>query len=150
MLIFGGKMLKNCAKCREVLALSDFYPSAKNLGGLTPNCKKCICAYRRERYANSDGLSEMRKHHLKRTYGLSAARYERMLTRQGGVCAICGHGEKCIRNGKAQSLAVDHDHETGKVRGLLCSKCNQGLGHIEDDISRVKSIIAYIEKHKTK
>jgi len=65
-------------------------------------------------------------HHIKRTYGLTLDQYDQMFKAQGGVCAICGEPQLSRR------LAVDHDHEKGHVRGLLCSKCNFKLSVLDD------------------
>ena len=65
---------------------------------------------------------------LEKTYGLKAGQYEAMYAAQGGVCAICQRA-----TGASKALAVDHDHETGYVRGLLCSVDNKLLGHFRDD-----------------
>ena len=65
-----------------------------------------------------------------------------MLEEQGGVCAICGGDE----NGR--TLAVDHDHQTGQIRGLLCSKCNVAIGYLSDSLEILKNAFAYLEKHK--
>lgn len=65
-----------------------------------------------------------------------------------GVCAICGKPET-HGNGKSsiKLLAVDHCHTTGKIRGLLCHKCNLGIGHLDDSIDRLEAAINYLEKH---
>jgi len=78
-------------------------------------------------------------YHLKR-YGLSVEDYEKMAADQNGVCAICGQPER-----KKSALSVDHDHETGEVRGLLCDACNRGLGAFRDDPERLGRAIAYLE-----
>jgi len=65
--------------------------------------------------------------HLQRRYDIGLGDYDDMWKAQGGVCKICGQAEKKRR------LAVDHDHETGKIRGLLCTNCNMGLGHFKDN-----------------
>lgn len=83
--------------------------------------------------------------HVQRTYGLAPGEYEAMLERQGGVCAICGKRPVTIR------LAVDHDHVTGRVRGLLCKRCNRALGLWEGDVERMERLILYIRdiiKHR--
>src|SRR6202034_3210108 len=72
--------------------------------------------------------------YIEKTYGLTEEGYYALLDAQGGVCAIC-HGE--CRMGKR--LAVDHDHATGRVRGLLCGPCNVGLGNFQDDVMRLKA-----------
>ena len=72
-----------------------------------------------------------RRHNLKRKYGLTEAAYSKMLLDQDGVCAICRKPETRFCNGTLASLSVDHDHETGKIRGLLCIKCNRSLHDAE-------------------
>ena len=68
---------------------------------------------------------------LKRTYNLSKDDFTKILNLQNGVCAICGHPERRKNRRGIYRLSVDHDHKTGKVRGLLCIKCNQHLGWFE-------------------
>jgi hypothetical protein len=65
-----------------------------------------------------------RRDHLKRSYGITSEQYDALLAKQGGRCALCGSG--------FFSLCLDHDHVTGKVRGLLCRVCNRRLGDLED------------------
>lgn len=77
---------------------------------------------------------------FRKLYGMSLENYQSLLKEQGGVCAICGGTNK---NGHA--LSVDHDHETGKVRGLLCRNCNYALGYIGDSVETAKNIIQYLE-----
>ena len=87
----------------------------------------------------------LRRSLLKRKYGLlTLSDYGRMLAEQGGTCAICGAGPDSERNHRFTSLAVDHDHETGQVRGLLCSMCNRGIGVIGDH--NLAAAAAYIQK----
>lgn len=76
---------------------------------------------------------------LKDRYGITLAEYEALLAAQGGVCAIC---RKACSTGK--SLAVDHNHETKVVRGLLCRKCNRGIGHFNDDRTLLQEAINYL------
>ncbi len=71
-----------------------------------------------------------------------------MAEKQNHCCAICGKPEKEMRNGAVKHLAVDHDHKTGKVRELLCTACNKGLGHFDDDIDLMIKAIAYLRKHR--
>jgi len=79
---------------------------------------------------------------LKSRYGISAAEYDDMLMEQGGVCAIC-KGE----SGNTR-LVVDHDHETGDIRAILCHSCNTGLGMLEDDPARLKKAIRYLKRYE--
>lgn len=70
-----------------------------------------------------------------------------MLEEQNGVCAICRCKEKIInKNGKKWLLAIDHNHKTGKIRGLLCNSCNIGLGRFNEDIKLLKKAIEYLRR----
>lgn len=78
-------------------------------------------------------------------YGISAEEYEALLASQGGLCAICRQPEvHKTRGGGVKNLSVDHDHETGAVRGLLCVRCNAGLGNFKDRIDILNQAIAYL------
>lgn len=79
-----------------------------------------------------------------RLYGITMAQYRDMLTEQGGVCAICRTNEW-----PGKGPHVDHDHKTGKVRGILCHKCNLGLGKFNDDVALMREAIKYLELHAT-
>ena|SRR3990167_6756640 len=79
-----------------------------------------------------------RKAHLAREYGLSEEDYERMYVEQGGKCVIC--------SGWQNRLCVDHDHQTGRVRQLLCRRCNAAIGSFEEDIRLLAQAIDYLVK----
>ena len=81
-------------------------------------------------------------------YGITVADYDAMLAAQDGGCAICGAKESYTKNGKSKRLAVDHCHDTGTVRGLLCVNCNRGLGYLEDSTERLQRAIAYVARSK--
>lgn len=85
------------------------------------------------------------------SYGIDAARYQEMLHEQGGVCAICRQPERAPdkASGKIRDLAIDHDHETGAIRALLCSNCNRGLGLFNDSEELLGAAVAYLQRHKT-
>jgi hypothetical protein len=83
----------------------------------------------------------------KRKFGVGIEDYERMMIAQDGRCAICKLEETAMRQGKVLTLAVDHDHKTGAVRGLLCSTCNKGLGMLGDTLERVSEAAAYLKRH---
>jgi hypothetical protein len=83
-------------------------------------------------------LEYSRNYTLKRKYNLTEEEYSVMLEKQGGTCAICF--SKCTR-----ALAVDHEHATGRVRGLLCNNCNRGIGHLKDDVAILVSAIKYLQ-----
>ena len=82
----------------------------------------------------------MRKWHLKVKYDMTLAEYDAMFEEQDGVCYICGLPETF------QRLGVDHNHKTGKVRKLLCNRCNRTIGYIEEDIELLKSMMQYLER----
>ena len=84
---------------------------------------------------------QKRFHTVASVYGLSDEEYLNKINEQNNLCAICGKKEV----GKV--LCVDHDHDTGKVRGLLCNNCNIGLGNFKDDINIILSAIGYLQKY---
>lgn len=84
---------------------------------------------------------------LKRVYGISLAEYADIAAKQNNKCAICFNPETQFRGNRLRALAVDHCHTTGKVRGLLCSDCNTGIGKLKDDPKILQSAIRYLEKH---
>ena len=90
----------------------------------------------------------IRNRRLKYNYNITLTEYTILLNNQRGVCAICGRKERIRdnRTGKIRTLAVDHDHATNKVRGLLCYACNRGLGVFEDDLDRIKSAVNYLQQ----
>ena len=88
-----------------------------------------------------------RNHYLVKTYGITQDQYEAMYKQQGGVCAICGGLPDIVKHGITR-LAVDHDHATGKVRGLLCNNCNSGMGIIGDTIEHLERALAYLKQHE--
>lgn len=92
-------------------------------------------ARRRRRYA--EGTLNNRADRLKRFYGLTEDQYDKMLSDQGGACAICGKGA----DRRSPYLCIDHDHNTGRVRGLLCNACNLGVGIYE---TRREKLLAYL------
>lgn len=81
--------------------------------------------------------------YLRYQYGLTLAEWNTLFLSQNGVCAICHKTE--IVNGR--NLCVDHNHVTGKVRGLLCLDCNSGIGHLKDNKEYLASAIAYLDKY---
>lgn len=84
----------------------------------------------------------IRNSHLKKNFGITFDEYERMLAAQGGVCAICkGHQDPKLA---FRHLAVDHDHFTGKVRGLLCNRCNLYLIAFEEPVEWIESVLVYL------
>lgn len=111
-----------------------------------------------EKYKTHDSkeyLKEWRKanptYHRERRYrikyGVSLAEYEEMSKVQGGRCETCGKHESQSQQGTVRQLAVDHNHKTGKVRGLLCNNCNAAIGYVQESLEIIESIAAYLRKH---
>lgn len=87
---------------------------------------------------------DRRAYKLNKDFGLSRADYDAMLAAQGGVCAICGTDRnRGARDG--MHFAVDHCHDTGKIRGLLCNRCNRALGFWEDDPALLRAALEYLD-----
>ncbi len=83
------------------------------------------------------------ENYLKRTYDINLEHYNTLSEKQGGVCAICN--QECV---SGRRLAVDHNHDTGEVRGLLCCMCNRGLGNLGDNLDRLRAAVLYLEKYQ--
>ena len=95
------------------------------------------------RMANKEYLKGWWREHKT---GCSPERYAELLKQQNGVCAICGNAESRARRGNAYELSADHDHASGEIRGLLCSNCNLGIGHLRHDMNVLRLAIAYLER----
>jgi hypothetical protein len=137
--------LKRCCVCKEIKLLAAFYPmrTGQFLGGVQNICKPCAS-------------QEARHSFTKRLYGITAQQYQDMFAAQESSCAICGEPGKSPdtlvrsgRRGPSGVLVVDHDHTSGKVRGLLCNSCNNGLGSFKDDPNLLQEATAYLLLHST-
>jgi len=93
-----------------------------------------------EYQASGRKAAAARKSHLKRRFGMTPEQYDAMLQDQGGVCLLCGRPPR-----SSYSLHVDHDHGSGRVRGLLCFSCNNALGDFADDPDRLRAAARYVE-----
>lgn len=96
------------------------------------------------RQANPD---RYREYDLRKSFGIGIAEYNATLESQGGVCAICERPERAVRDGEPLHLAQDHDHTTGKNRGILCGACNKAIGKFEDNPDFLRNAIVYLAKH---
>ena len=98
------------------------------------------------------GLGLCRNHYLiLKTYNIHPNEYYKKLKDQNYSCDICGEKETTLFHnipGRVKKLAVDHDHNTGKIRGLLCNKCNTVLGRLNEDVVLIQKMINYLTKHK--
>lgn len=84
---------------------------------------------------------------LRQNYGITLDEYAALFEKQKGLCKICAQPESDTYRGKVKRLAVDHCHETGKIRGLLCQHCNTILGKANDDPDRLEAAAAYLRDH---
>jgi hypothetical protein len=160
-------MTKKCGKCKRSKPLDEFYKNRSKRDGRDDYCKKCR-SKRSKKYNDDPGNKDKKlrlyfdtprgKRHkitaarwwkrvgwlrrISRKYGVTPQEYEDKLSEQNGVCAICARP-----NGKIR-LAVDHDHKTGKVRGLLCNRCNIVLGLLNDGIDLFDKLRAYLQAHQ--
>jgi hypothetical protein len=82
---------------------------------------------------------------LKKSYGITIDEYDDIYDKQNGKCSICGKEEKAVIRGIPLTLAVDHSHKTGKVRGLLCHKCNRAIGGLQDSVVLLRKAADYLE-----
>jgi len=122
--------MKKCTKCGRLKELNDFYNDMYSADGKRWECKSCTLQRTREYHQKNP--KAYRKMDLAK-HGLTLEAYDKMFEQQNGVCAICGLPETRKNQYGTRKLSVDHDHLTGKVRGLLCSNCNQGIGHLKSD-----------------
>ena len=93
--------------------------------------------------------NEMKEYNLKRNYGITKEHFEEIYNNQDGKCFICDISEKELKDKNSAGLAIDHDHKTGKIRGLLCHNCNKGLGLLKDDPNILKKGIDYLLKEQS-
>lgn len=128
--------MKWCPDCGVTQDLSAFGRNAGNRSGVNSYCKPCHNSRTRR---SKDAVGGERTYHLRRRYGITAADADAMLADQGGVCAICA---------RAPAAHVDHDHDSGAVRSLLCFNCNGGLGQFKDDPALLRVAARYVESHR--
>lgn len=109
--------------------------------------KNAAAIRKRTREWNLDNRENSRYRKVEKLYGLSKGEYKALMDERNGLCGICGQPEIQIdkRTGELRRLAVDHDHKTDKVRGLLCARCNMAIGLFRDDVEVMRLAIAYLE-----
>lgn len=138
---------KTCTHCKKTKPADEFYiHNGNSKDGLSTWCKDCTKTDARERGQRTYSVIGSRRTSLRSLYGLTLNDYEHMYQEQDGKCAACGKPETTMMRGRLVSLAVDHSRETGKVRGLLCQKCNQALGLLLEDTERIKGLLKYAEE----
>lgn len=138
--------MKTCRVCAESKPLDEFYTHPRMADGHLGQCKTCHIAFKKARdVADPEASARKRAKWSRdarlRQYGITQDDYEALFAEQAGKCAICGASEA---GGWGGMLPVDHDHETGAVRGLLCHNCNGGLGQFGDDPDRLIAAAMYL------
>jgi len=130
--------LQTCPKCGQEKPTDNFYSFKRA-------CKSCLLEKQR-RYRNSRPNFH-RAHNLKQRYGLSPDEYQSILAHQNFTCAICEvEISHALEYTAKSSVVVDHNHETGEVRGILCSKCNLVLGHARESTDILYRAIVYLSE----
>lgn len=132
-----------CKGCNEEKDVSLFPKDTRKESGIRPRCKACYAAANKKARQIRGWTEKDKDVRLQRTFGLKPGQYDEMLASQDYKCAVCGKTEQ--ENNKR--LAVDHCHKTGKIRKLLCHKCNCALGLVDDDKDKLSSMISYLMEH---
>lgn len=158
---------RRCPRCKDRKPASAYTRNKRTRDGLSCYCKPCTADYGREwlkhnptakaaRRAAVDAyhkrhpdrvFTRRRKDMLLRKYGMSVSDYATMFETQRGLCVICSKPETSKYRKRLRRLAVDHDHRTGRVRGLLCHMCNFCIGHANDDIATLEAMVRYLKRH---
>lgn len=142
--------MKTCSVCRLSLPSDSYWKRNKSPDGLCVQCKECMRSRRSERDWQKEKLSQIKKHGqekfyemrrqtiLKHRYGMTYEDLRKMESDQEGRCLACMR--------KPDKLHVDHCHESGEVRGLLCGPCNRALGLLKEDVDTMLRLAEYIKE----
>jgi hypothetical protein len=160
--------MKTCCRCHEAKPLDNYHNNRRTKDGKGVWCKSCQADYYKKRgaYRTSNGLCRDHGHPVAacvqcprmdrlgslRRYQMTPQEYEDILARQSGGCAICGRTPKDFakpkNNYRERHLPVDHDHETGTVRGILCTNCNTAIGKAQDSPEILEKMADYIRRSR--
>jgi hypothetical protein len=116
-----------CVAVCKICGPVEIYPNNTNTRYPSWICKNLVLARTR-----------------KKKYGITDAEYQNLLSKQHGICAICKKSQAPVRSWNGQNLAVDHCHNTGKIRGLLCNRCNRSIGYFEDNADLLAAAFIYL------
>ena len=146
---FTGDEIKTCTKCGEDKPLREFSLSRRATetqnAVYRPECKPCCSARAMQWYRDNPGrtIANKRRFNLEKLDGITLAEYDALMHAQGGVCAVCRKAA-AGRHSRDVRLVVDHCHETGVTRGLLCNNCNRAIGLLGDDPILLRRAITYL------
>lgn len=130
-------LVKKCARCLKSKQVDHFHNDKNTKDGLNCRCIFCAQIFFRNNRDTYDEKLRKRCH----KYGITLKKYKKMEKEQGHRCALCNREEYQVLG-----LCIDHDHVTKVVRGLLCSRCNTGLGMLGDSLESLRSVVAYLER----
>lgn len=137
-----------CRRCKEAKPREMFFESLDRHGIRCKSCSKND----HHKWRNNNRKSHkvyLKRFSLRKNYGLTLEEYQEILKKQKGKCAICGGVEtRKAMFGGPKDLSVDHCHKTGKVRGLLCNRCNNGLGCFKDSVELLRAAAVYLTKER--
>lgn len=137
-------MKKRCSHCKEVKDISNFCKNKSTKDGYHHQCKKCASEYALAYSKTKTGKINGKFNMLKYRYGLTRDEYHDLINKQKNKCCICGDE---LKTGTGKS-GIDHNHETGKVRGILCRNCNILIGYLECNKHKINIAMKYIKFKK--
>ena len=141
---------KVCCVCNTRKTFDEFYNLKNKSDGKSYRCKDCDDVARKKWKSNNHerAYHSTRNNNLKTKYGIDIEWYNKKFEEQGCKCAVCGVDKNSI-TGKNRHLnfAVDHNHVTGKVRGVLCNKCNRAIGMLGDSSEALRQAAAYLTEY---
>jgi len=130
---------KWCPGCQEQLEIEKFGKNKTTNDGYVAYCRPCHNKNCQESLRRNGGS---RNYHFRRRYGITGADADALIEQQGGICPLC---QEVPRDKLKNKWHVDHDHETGRIRGMLCHHCNTALGNFRDDVKILARAIKYLE-----
>ena len=130
---------KRCTRCKQIKHVNDFRLVANDAHLRRASCTSCQNSHRQKSYYKKDIFNK---------YGITIDDYNAMLAQQNGKCKVCGSDNSVGNRRMTMPLCIDHCHITGKVRGLLCSKCNMGIGNFDDSVERLEAAVSYLNQFK--
>jgi len=132
--------MKECNHCKRKLSKKEFHKNKNNSDGLAKRCKSCS-AQSNKSFCNSEKGRRYKFNQKLKQYGLTFDEYMEILVKQKNRCANCRREQTDLN----RLFHVDHNHKTGKVRGLLCSNCNTALGLLKEDFLIINNLKRYLK-----